>query len=137
MSEMSYGFDQPSESPRPVIPEADHGTAEINMPSVSYENVANVPLNFGENPDNLKIHYLMEMNADDTIVIVGDEVIYYGGPLHYQEVPNLKVRATNKYFNRQDLLPVKAIMEGKRIIAYATDYEKASLFINQFKKAVA
>lgn len=121
----------------PVNSEPAPGSAEKSEQSVVYENVARVPLEFAANPDSFKIHNLMEMHADETIVVVGDEIVYYGGPLHYQEVPNLKVRATNKYFDRQDLLPVKAVMEGNRVIAYATDYEKASLYINQFKRSAA
>lgn len=102
-----------------------------------YKFIEHVSADFPQAQNNLELRHKLELDADNTIVVVGDEVTYYGGPLTYQVIPGLKVDARNQAFGHRDLVSVKAIMEGRRVVVYATDHEKAMLFINERKKGEA
>jgi hypothetical protein len=101
----------------------------------NYSFVEHVPKSFENNPDTFKLKHLLEMDAENTIVIVGDELLYFGGKLGYDNLPHLEVPVPD-YFNRDQRVsgPVKAIKEDGRTIAFATNQEKAMIYIGQHSR---
>ena len=135
MSEFHQPNNGPEYRPTPVKPYlSPEQQASPESGVINYSYIENVPSDFPQNPDKIELNHLMELDADNTIVIVGDEIVYHGGPLGYESVPGTKVLATNNFFRRKEIQPIKAIIEGKRVVAYATDHEKAFLYIGQKKQ---
>lgn len=117
------------------LPVDSIGSGEIQK--TDYKYVEHVPDSFANNPDVFKLKHLLEMDAENTIVVVGDEILYLGGTLNYENVPHLDVPVPD-YFNPEVKKPgpVRAIKEDGRIIVFATNHEKAMLYINQNRKDV-
>lgn len=72
----------------------------------------------------------------DSLVVVGDQVAYYGKPLEAHEfsIGNIPI-ITKKYSEsiRQHVeVKVYAITEGMRVVAYSTDIAKAKSYIESF-----
>lgn len=107
---------------------------------VSYGNVEHVNDSFSgpeiSSDQKMEIYHMLELNPEDTIVVVGDDVLYRGTGFNYEEI-GMRIKATKQHKYGDGFLDVKAIKEGKRIIAYATDREWAELYISQFKREAA
>lgn len=77
----------------------------------------------------------------DSLVVVGDSIVYFGGELTTGEVILGGKPITGRVFSdaiKQDVdLGVKSIQEGKRVIAFAIDAEKAKEYVKRFKKEMA
>ena len=136
MSEFQ-SYQQPSGDLLQIYQPPVERVANAEVKTELYTHVEHVDESFPLKQDNLELRHLLELDADNTIVVVGDSTIYHGGPLTYVEIPGLKADASHKAFGHLDLISVKAILEGKRVLAYATDHEKAMLYINQFKQGEA
>lgn len=134
MSEqLTQRTDDGSESPRFNVGNyIDMPVDSSESQTVSFKFVEHVPKTFENNPDAFKLQHLLEMDAENTIVIVGDQLAYFGGQLSADIIPHLEVPVSN-YFNPEVKVPgsVKSIMEDGRVIAFATEQEKAIQYISQ------
>lgn len=98
--------------------------------------------NYDLSSDSYKYDLLDKFTfAPESLVVVGDSVVYFGGELTSDQVVLGGKPITGRVFSeaiKQDVdLAVKSIQEGKRIIAFAVDAEKAKNYIKRFKKELA
>lgn len=87
---------------------------------------------------NTELDYLFMGEGANKIVLPGNEsegIVYYGGKLESKEIPNAKVDVSD-YFNPKVVKrgPVYAIVEGRRVVAYATSPTKAISYIESLYK---
>lgn len=87
---------------------------------------------------NTELDYLFMGEGANKIVLPGQEgegIVYYGGKLDVQEIPNAKVDVSD-YFNPKVVKrgPVYAIVEGRRVVVYATSPTKATHYIEELYK---
>lgn len=106
-----------------------------------YSVVDYVPESYSEKPNNLVLANKFQLDPENTIVLVGNTIIYSGTPLESEDVAGLKVKPTEKSnfatYGGDDRLQIKAIKEGGRTIAFATNESQAKQYISQSRKEVA
>lgn len=126
---------QPLQNPEVLPNQSVDPTNPEVLPSQPKDTLAvsgNIGIDKMDDPikRNTELDYLFMGRADDKIVLVGDELTYYGGELSSVEVPNLKVEVSD-YFNPEVTKrgPLYAIVEGKRTLAFSPNPQKAKEYI--------
>ncbi len=133
-------------SPQPEMPEQSRNEwagyqanqASPEQGATDYHVVSGV----GEMPNPLEVQHLMEMDPENTLLVAGNELLYFGGTIETTEQTAIKV-AMPVYGGDPGLRVVRPttvyrISEDGRTLGFAIDAEKAKQYIAvQQNRAVA
>ncbi len=91
-----------------------------------------VPQKYENNPNLFDIQSQLELDPENTILVVGDQVMYFGGELRAENLENvtLPMPAYDNPSARR-MANVKKISEDGRTIAFAMDADRAMNHIRQ------
>jgi len=119
-----------------------HSPSPLSRQSELMADTNHIEFGVGERPSSLEVQHLMEIDPDNTILLPGNELSYFGGEL--VEEPFVEVKIAMPVFGGEPgvkavrAVSVSRISEDGRTLAYAINLEKAKSYItSKLNRAVA